>query len=146
MLVMREAEGVETLRVSWTGVNSPSTFRWPIACPFMEPLGAPAVVHWVIDTTEPVAEAGVKGFINGNKQTISLHGNPAYNRFPSPNATIDLQKTAGNLETTAIFIGTEALDHRTANTKIWYTVIYDRALTAEEIAEEALALATADDP
>lgn len=145
MLIMREQSGVEFLSVKWADKAYTTAYRWETACPFVGDEDEGFVVHWVIDTEQAIPENRVRGYINGEYGNTRIHIYfESTNEWPILGATVDLAGgQAARLPN--IILGTEADGPRTANTHVWYAAVYDKALSAEEIAEDAGKLSDNDD-
>ena len=146
-LLIREDAGFEFLAIRFKDQTETFEYIWPTPCP-LALRNAPAVVHWVIDTTQENPEDRVKGYIDGERQILALSNSVLAevwqeSDWPTKDAEIDLQgeQTLGSV----FVLGTDAFGGRKSNASIWYVSLFSEALTEEQIVYESDLLKESDD-
>jgi uncharacterized repeat protein (TIGR01451 family) len=137
-LEIRQVTDNDTLAVKWAGQASVARYALGAVgsgCP----ITTPSTVHWVIDTTEPVAADRVRAYINGVQTAVSVQTGA----LPGLNETIDLGVPANR----EMFLG---LPHsgsgiRTLQGRIWYAALYSGVLSDPTISANATAINACDD-
>jgi uncharacterized repeat protein (TIGR01451 family) len=133
-LAVRERAGRDVLQVQWQG-QTVGVYALETGCP----ITSASVVHWVVDTTEPVAADRIRAYIDGVQATVTAVESTS---LPSQNETIDLGSG-----TRRMFVGRNhgAGGFRTFNGRIWYAALYLGEMTDAAIATNATALLAMDD-
>jgi uncharacterized repeat protein (TIGR01451 family) len=131
-LAVRERAGRDVLQVQWQG-QTVGVYALETGCPIT---GA-SVVHWVVDTTEPVAADRIRAYIDGVQATVTAVESTS---LPSQNETIDLGPA-----TRRMFVGRPNSGFRNFSGRIWYAALYVGEMSDANIASNATALLAMDD-
>jgi uncharacterized repeat protein (TIGR01451 family) len=131
-LAIRERNLRDVLQVQWQGQDL-GIYALETGCP----ISSASVVHWVIDTTEPVAADRIRAYIDGVQATVTAIDGSS---LPAQNETVDLG--AG---TRRMFVGRAHSGVRTFRGRIWYAAIYQGEMTGAQITSNASALNSSDD-
>lgn len=133
-LAVRERAGRDVLQVQWQG-QTVGVYALETGCP----ISSASVVHWVVDTTEPVAADRIRAYIDGVQATVTAVESTS---LPSQDETIDLGSG-----TRRMFVGRNhgSGGFRTFNGRVWYAALYLGEMTDGDIASSAAALLAMDD-
>jgi len=132
-LTVREYGSADNLIVTWaSATDTLARFNHAPDCP----IDTAAVVHWVVDTSQPTETERVRTYINGARAPLTLHAGD----WPLENDTIDL---GGG--TQRIHLGGPHNGARTARTRIYFAAIYDQVLDDAWIFHNAAKLLADDD-
>ena len=106
------------------------------------PAGTLVVMHWVVDTDHPTQAERIRGYVDGVRMpSIDVRRHPG---TPGVMPALGDQLSLG-AGTRRVYLGRAHSAKRNARSRIFFAAIYDRVLTAQQLAVRASALRTSDD-